>query len=160
MLFSAVEIVASMHVTAAQAHRWARGSLLVCETLYAFCLLKNKWFPKQTLSRHYYYFPFLPLPTVFCAYAQTVKCMFLLCGSPFITKAVSSVYYLFLFAKHYLLSSCSRNYAYSRRKREVFPVCVVYFEVNYFVRITQNADIVDIFLPFSYPSDFDLSSIS
>ena len=53
MLFSTVETVASMHVTDAQALRWARGSLLVCETLYAFCLLKNKWFPKQTLSRHY-----------------------------------------------------------------------------------------------------------
>ena len=37
---------------------------------------------------------------------------------------------------------------------------VMYFEVNYFVHITQNADIVDIFLPFSYTSDFDLASIS
>ena len=56
MLSLTVEIIASMR---------AQGSLLVCETLYAFCLVKNKWFPKQALSRQSYYFPFLPLQQYF-----------------------------------------------------------------------------------------------
>lgn len=84
--------------------------------------------------------------------------MFLLCDPSFIPKAASSVYYLFLLSVTFYQAVVGTTPIVGEKGR--FFQFVMYFEVNYFVHITQNADIVDIFLPFSYPSDFDLSSIS
>lgn len=130
MLFLNIKIVTQMHVTDTRPIS-GQGELIPRWdfVMHSVCLKVLQTHPVEIL--------FFLSSSV---HQQTLKSMFLLCSSPINQKPCLQSHLL-------SVSICgSKNLAHDG-KREVFPVCVVYFKVNYFVHIIQKPDIVDVFLP-------------